>query len=84
MPPSYSAVLTVGSCPCVQGSTISTLLCSIFLGHLEQMHLLPLLSCQQAATSPKGSSLPGLTALAQAAGPPLGHELFFGPHRLYT
>lgn len=56
---------------CMQGSTLSTLLCSIFLGHLEQTHLLPLLSCKQTTTCSNGSSAasgPGLTDLAQAAG----------------
>ena len=55
---------------CMQGSTISTMLCSIFLGHLEQTHLLPLLNCKQAISCTNGSSAsaPGLTDLAQAAG----------------
>ena len=56
---------------CVQGSTLSTMLCSIFLGHLEQTHLLPLLSCRQIVMCTNGSSAasgPGLTDLAQAAG----------------
>ena len=54
----------------LQGSTISTLLCSIFLGDLERTHLLPLLSeqphghCVEAATR----CTPGITDLAQAAG----------------
>ena len=53
-----------------QGSTVSTLLCSIFLGDLERTHLLPLLSAQ-----PRGHSIatsarctPGMSDLAQAAG----------------
>ena len=55
----------------MQGSTLSTMLCSIFLGHLERTQLLPLLSSKQTTHSTNGSlaaSGPGLTELAQAAG----------------
>ena len=55
----------------MQGSTLSTMLCSIFLGHLERTHLLPLLACKQLVMCTNGSSAtsgPGLTELAEAAG----------------
>ena len=54
----------------LQGSTISTLLCSIFLGDLERTHLLPLLSEQPHGHSMEASArcTPGITDLAQAAG----------------
>ena len=61
----------------MQGSTLSTMLCSIFLGHLEQTHLLPLLSCKQIIMCTNASSAasgPGLTDLAQAAGMRLLHR----------
>ena len=63
----------------MQGSTISTMLCSIFLGHLEQTHLLPLLTSWQAISCTNGSSAsgPGLTDLAQAAGVSSHATLFF-------
>ena len=54
----------------LQGSTVSTLLCSIFLGDLERTHLLPLLSEQLHGRSMQAPArcTPGITALAQAAG----------------
>ena len=54
----------------LQGSTISTLLCSIFLGDLERTHLLPLLYEQPHGHSMQASArcIPGITDLAQAAG----------------
>ena len=54
----------------LQGSTISTLLCSIFLGNLERTHLLPLLSEQPRGHCTEASArcTPGITDLAQAAG----------------
>ena len=54
----------------LQGSTISTLLCSIFLGNLERTHLLPLLSEQPCGRFMEASArcTPGITDLAQAAG----------------
>ena len=69
-----AVILLTDTCrDCTQGSTLSTMLCSIFLGHLEHTHLLPLLSCKQKVTCTSASSAasgPGLTDLAKAAGAP--------------
>lgn len=55
----------------VQGSKLSTLLCSLFLGHLEQQHLHQLLPAGMpppAPQPPSSSDSAGFTDLALAAG----------------
>ncbi len=61
---------------CVQGSTLSTLLCSLFLGSLEREHLHPLLPGRPplpaapaaASMAPTPCSSTRFTDLALAAG----------------
>ena len=55
----------------LQGSTLSSLLCCIYLAHLETEHLLPLLpqaAWHSSCTSAASSVAPRLTDLALAAG----------------
>ncbi len=70
-----------------QGSTLSTLLCSLFLGALEAQHLRPLipsraqpgLACSApgpSSSAPCSSSGPRLTGLAHAACALLSHSLW--------
>ena len=55
----------------LQGSTLSSLLCCIYLAHLETEHLLPLLpqaAWHSSCTSAASSVAPRVTDLALAAG----------------
>ena len=61
--------LTLGVA-CLQGSNLSSMLCSLYLAHLEAHHLVPLLPnpLPNASLSTTTSSSAGLTDLANHAG----------------
>ena len=69
-PPKSAARQTI-AVVALQGSTLSSLLCCIYLAHLETEHLLPLLpqaAWHSSCTSAASSVAPRVTDLALAAG----------------